>query len=112
LTFHHNDKNEKEMNLSWAFARKHAGCSLQDIVDEINKCSIICMNCHRNLHVNKEKFHRLEPVIYYKIKYYKEQKIIDEKLIGKLKKEGKGICEIARITGYNKSSIFYVFHRI
>lgn len=47
LDFHHRDPNTKKntiSNLKWS------GCSLEQLKLEINKCDILCSNCHRILH--------------------------------------------------------------
>ena len=100
------------MHLSWAFARKYPGCSLQDIIDEIKKCSIICMNCHSSINIDKNKFNRMSSLIYSKVKNYKEQNKMDENKVAKMKQEGMGISKIASILGVNKSTIFYVYHKV
>lgn len=45
--FHHKNPDEKEFNLSMskAISRKW-----EDILTELNKCILICSNCHRYLH--------------------------------------------------------------
>ncbi len=47
LDFHHKDKNKKELNLSQV---GNFGWGKQRILKEINKCIILCANCHRILH--------------------------------------------------------------
>lgn len=51
LEFHHIDGGEdKNFNLSNYFT----GCNLSEkIVSELNKCIILCSNCHRALHANE-----------------------------------------------------------
>jgi hypothetical protein len=46
LDFHHKDPNEKELIVSKAvWTRSWSG-----IKKEIDKCSVLCSNCHRKLH--------------------------------------------------------------
>ena len=40
--------DEKEIEVSM-LVRK---CSKQKLFDEINKCIVLCANCHRDLHYN------------------------------------------------------------
>ena len=47
LDFHHKDPSIKEMILSQAVNRNWGWESLKN---EIDKCSILCSNCHRKLH--------------------------------------------------------------
>lgn len=47
LDFHHKDKTKKIMDLSDVV---NAGWGEKKILLEIDKCDIICANCHRKLH--------------------------------------------------------------
>lgn len=47
LVFHHRNSEEKEMAISRAIASKW---KLERLQKEINKCDILCANCHRKLH--------------------------------------------------------------
>lgn len=49
LQFHHNDRNKKESNIT-EFVKM--GCSIEKLQKEINKCKILCANCHSKLHYN------------------------------------------------------------
>lgn len=46
LDFHHIDKSDKEFNI----AEKRGSLSKKAIEKEINKCVVLCANCHRKLH--------------------------------------------------------------
>ncbi|MEW6492176.1 MAG: hypothetical protein AB1589_06515 [Cyanobacteriota bacterium] len=48
LEFHHLNPSEKKINLSEAVAIK--GWSKNKILDEIDKCVVLCSNCHKKLH--------------------------------------------------------------
>lgn len=45
LEFHHKDANKKDMSV--AEMRSH---SFEKILEEIDKCVILCANCHRKVH--------------------------------------------------------------
>lgn len=47
LDFHHKDPNEKEASLSMIYMK---GWSIERIKKEIDKCQVLCSNCHRKLH--------------------------------------------------------------
>jgi hypothetical protein len=47
LDFHHLDQNEKEINIS---VMSRGANSIDSIIKEIDKCLVICSNCHRKLH--------------------------------------------------------------
>lgn len=46
LDFHHIDPETKEYNIS----KKIGRITLKTLLNEINKCIILCANCHRKLH--------------------------------------------------------------
>lgn len=47
LDFHHKDPSHKEFNISNAIRSCY---NKQRILDEIDKCEVLCSNCHRKLH--------------------------------------------------------------
>jgi hypothetical protein len=47
LEFHHKDPNEKEFQID---ARRFANTNLDILEQELNKCMILCSNCHREIH--------------------------------------------------------------
>lgn len=49
LDFHHRDESTKEFNLS-----EHKGRSASEVEKEIQKCVMLCANCHRKEHINEE----------------------------------------------------------
>ena len=49
LDFHHIDPSLKKMSISAAFR----SVSKERVLSEINKCVILCANCHRKLHRGK-----------------------------------------------------------
>jgi 5-methylcytosine-specific restriction endonuclease McrA len=46
LQFHHKDPKEKDFILS----RRHMGLGWDRIVKEVNKCMLLCANCHAEVH--------------------------------------------------------------
>ena len=69
LDFHH--KRDKEFHVNCSRVR-HADVSLEDIILEIDKCEVLCSNCHILKQINQKRFNRLKPYIDYKIDNYKE----------------------------------------
>jgi len=50
LEFHHVNPKDKKFNLATrSFNRVN-----KNIVNEINKCILLCANCHREIHANKK----------------------------------------------------------
>lgn len=48
--FHHTDPKEKDRNMGHIFARKWENC-----LEELNKCVMLCSNCHRIRHWNEKE---------------------------------------------------------
>ena len=51
LEFHHRDQTQKDFNIS----RKGHCRSLDRVRKEIEKCDLLCANCHRETHVELHK---------------------------------------------------------
>lgn len=47
LEFHHTNSDEKEYNISDAIAK---GLSIKSLMVEIEKCIVVCSNCHKKIH--------------------------------------------------------------
>jgi hypothetical protein len=55
LHFHHKDTNQKKFNITsaiWGTIK----ASDEEIRLEINKCSLVCANCHAEIHTENEFF--------------------------------------------------------
>lgn len=52
LEFHHRDASTKEHNLS----NMYLSYSLEKVKKEIEKCDVICSNCHRRLHAEERGY--------------------------------------------------------
>ena len=50
LTFHHIDINDKEFEYGDYDDRRWT-----DLKDELNKCELLCQNCHREKHYNENR---------------------------------------------------------
>lgn len=50
LEFHHLDKNEKDFGIS----QKGFTRSWEKIISELDKCILVCANCHREIHNQKD----------------------------------------------------------
>ena len=47
LEFHHIDPSKKNFKLD---ARKLSNCTWNKILEEFNKCKLLCSNCHAEIH--------------------------------------------------------------
>jgi len=50
LDFHHKDKKEKDFTISSIPAKSFSEKNKQLVLLEIQKCDVLCSNCHRKLH--------------------------------------------------------------
>ena len=51
LDFHHTDMSQKEFNLS----DRDLICDWSQIRSELDKCMLVCANCHREIHANMNR---------------------------------------------------------
>ncbi len=55
LDFHHDNEKNKDHNISSMIKR---GFSKEKILEEIEKCTILCANCHRKFHAGLIKIEK------------------------------------------------------
>lgn len=55
LDFHHLDPKEKDFNVS-----SYSVMSYDKLKDEVDKCILVCSNCHREIHYNEVKKKQIE----------------------------------------------------
>lgn len=55
LDFHHRDRKSKEFGINLIV---HSGHSKEKILKELEKCEVLCANCHRKLHYKTAIFKR------------------------------------------------------
>ena len=58
LEFHHRNANEKDMDVAYAVG---GGWSVARIQQEIDKCDVLCSNCHRKLTTDERGWYRGRP---------------------------------------------------
>ena len=51
LDFHHKDPKEKDIEVSVLVRR----CNKKKLIEEVNKCMVVCSNCHRDIHHNEKQ---------------------------------------------------------
>ena len=91
LDFHHRNPEEKEYALNTANYNK----SFEKLKKEVDKCILVCANCHREIHEEERDKEFLKT----KTQFFPIKKIdkIDKDLVFKLINEGKTQPEIAKI---------------
>lgn len=112
LEFHHVDPSTKKFNISGGYLFKKGWDSVEDISlrirKELDKCQVLCSNCHNEKQFELELFEQLKAEIIKKvdeIENIQQPKKIDRNLIIELNKEGKSQKEIAEIIGCKPHTI-------
>ena len=107
LDFHHIHEENKKFSICELLVNNKVK-NIEElelyILNEINKCQILCSNCHQDLHFDKEKFEKYKNEI--KNWDYKElQPAIDKDLVIKMYNDGMKQTEIAKKLKCAKSTI-------
>ncbi|NQS88821.1 helix-turn-helix domain-containing protein, partial [Patescibacteria group bacterium] len=92
LDFHH--VKDKEFNIGTVCRGNGMPKALSKIIDEIEKCIVVCANCHAEKSVDKDKFIRSEKDILLKVMEIRENKDVKKEVL-LLNKKGflnKEIC--------------------
>lgn len=97
LEFHHKDPSTKKFNID---GRKLANGKLEELIEEVDKCLLVCSVCHKEIHYEFHELEKLKQLISEHNVLKKEKEIFVCKGCGKiLKWESKsGYCRVC----YNK----------
>lgn len=60
LEFHHVNASEKELKLD---KRTLSNVSMDKILEELNKCILLCSNCHKELHYPESEFNITKKIL-------------------------------------------------
>ncbi len=98
LDFHHLDKKEKDFMLSEVtISYSNIQNLTENIENEINKCSVLCKNCHKLEHADFNFFEENKEKIIKKSKNLKEiQSKIDRNVVKELYENGMKQIDISR----------------
>lgn len=109
LEFHHTKDKKFAIGRSgneWA--------SLDKIMQEAQKCTILCSNCHERKQVGIKKFWLLKPLIDEKIKTYCEiaPKNVTKDKVASLLKKGVSKTEVAKILDCSTARVYWLARQI
>lgn len=105
LEFHHL-RDKKFIISDGLYSTRGVSVSVQELMDEIDKCKVFCANCHIQEHIDINKFNELKDIIMQKVETYKElQKPLDRQAIFNMYNNKKGVCQIAKELNCCKSTI-------
>lgn len=107
LTFHHLDPNEKELQFSNISIRISSLENLKiDISRELDKCELLCHNCHKDKHFDVTFFEKNKKLIIEKSENLKEiQKKINRQDVVDMYNNGYKQIEIAKHFNASKGTI-------
>lgn len=76
LSFHHKNKEEKLFQISnyCHHDRNKFSKDIGELESEVQKCDVLCFNCHSLEHINIKRFEQLKKLIYHKVRFYNEKK--------------------------------------
>ena len=107
LTFHHRDPNEKEFNIGGLNERIKTLSELNEVIkEELDKCDLLCSNCHVLEHTDIEFFNINRKIIEDKFNNYKEkQGKINRNDVYRMYESGMKQNEIAKYFNASNGSI-------
>lgn len=121
MDFHHKDGSEK----SYEVKNKLYNGSFANHKSEIDKCVLICSNCHRLGHSNKDRYEQLKPLIIDKlseiddndggkIRDFNPLSLEEKQDIVNMASDGYSVVEISTILNlkYDRVKHFIRYHKI
>jgi hypothetical protein len=113
LEFHHKNPNEKEFEFRLKNPNKNLSVKNIEIyvINELNKCEILCANCHAEKTTDIKKFEKYKNLIY-NWDYKEIQKPINKDIVIRLYREGKKQLEIAKELNCAKSTICGIIKKL
>jgi len=104
LSFHHKNPDKKLFRIS---TYTKTLFDLNDYIkEELDKCQVLCQNCHSEEHINNEKFEKLKEQIYEHVNNPKEkQSKLDRNIVYEMYNSGIKQIDIAKHFNASKGTI-------
>jgi len=114
LSFHHRNPEQKLFRISkYPYRINNINDLNEYIIEELDKCDILCMNCHVEKHIDVKKFNKFKKEIYYKVDNFKEkQSKIPRDEVKKMYESGIKQVDIAKHFRAAKSTISLIIKEI
>jgi hypothetical protein len=111
LEFHHEDSSIKKFKVNTCDIRRK-NINWEDILLEIDKCVVLCSNCHIKTYTDVSRFNSLKEEIYNRINTHIElQPSINKDIVIQMYKQGIKQIEISKRLGCAKSTICGILKR-
>jgi hypothetical protein len=110
LDFHHIDPKTKSFNISDVICRNRI-VNAKALELELEKCEIVCKNCHVLEVIDHHSFEKFEDEIYRRAKEHQERPKVDNEKIIELYKKGVRQKDIVKEIGCAKSSVSMIIKK-
>lgn len=116
LDFHHVDRNKKLFTINLIICAIKPGISKgiisPHVKDELDKCIVVCRNCHKSIHFNLDLYNKYKQLIDYRQSRIKEtQKPLDRQEVKRLYDSGMTANKIAKYFNASKGTINDILKR-
>jgi hypothetical protein len=114
IGFHHRNPEEKEFWIGGLSERMNSVSDLRDIIkNEIDKCDVLCQNCHTLEHSDIDFFNENKDIIYERLNKHKEvQPKIDRNEVKRMYNSGIRQIDISKHFNVNKSTICLIIKEL
>lgn len=109
LDFHHKNADDKNFCVSEEVCKRKK--IIDYILEEVDKCSVICRNCHSLKHFDTIRFHALKGLILKKVKCYQEDNKVDHNNVLSMYASGVKQIDIARSLFCSKGTVHWILKK-
>ena len=110
LDFHHRLAEDKDFSLGNAY--KLITKYRDKVIRELEKCDVLCSNCHAKEHFNNDRFEKFKDLIYDKISNNVDYNLVNEEAVIKLVNDGMLNYEICKKLNIPPSTLSTVLNRL
>lgn len=115
LEFHHRDKATKKFSIGTVCRSSSVLRPIDEVIKEVEKCDVLCSNCHILCHQDNDKLQHNMGRIKEKAdnyEFWKRKVKVDDEQLMQLFKSNKTVKEICEIMGLNGSTVSSALTRL